>query len=187
MRFKCLNLALVFGLISILSPAAFARSTDVCSSAEPATEASCLLTQMKDQALQVRHLSDNLQGTDHQMFENYWQYDSSILQRAKIDVNKMDGTLYRLRTIRAECSPSERRAISLLAPSVVELSNTTQAAINYMDQHEQALMFPAYRDDADVMYAKSNRVVNFVNDYQDYVLERARARELRSDLGIRSS
>lgn len=186
MKFKCLNLALVFGLVSVLSPAAFARSADVCSSAEPAVEGSCLLTKLKDQALQVRQLSDNLQDINQQMFENYWQYDSSILQRAKIDVNKMDYTLYRLRTIQPECRPSERRAISLLAPSVVELTNGTQAAINYLDQHEQALMYPSYRDNALVMYNKASRVVNFVNEYQDYVLERARLRQLRSGLGSTS-
>ena len=184
MKLKYLNLVLVFSSVALFSPAAFAN--DGCAAGEPASEAACLLTTMKDQALQVRTLSDSLQGLDHQGFNNFWQYDIPILSRAKKDVNNMDQTLYRLRSIQSMCTPVERRDISLLAPSVLELSDSTQATIAYFDQHKLALVLPAYRDDARVMYAKANRVVNLVDDYQDYVLERGRLRELRSDLRFQS-
>lgn len=188
MKFRYWNLALIFGFISAVSPAVFACSADVyvCNSAETNTEASCLLSHMKDQALQVRQVSDNLIGLDHEGWGNFWQYDASTLQRAKTHVNEMDQTLYQLRAIQQSCSSAERRAIRLLGPSVIELSDTTQAAIHYLNQHHLALMLPAYQNDAQVMYNKANRVVNFVDDYQDYVLERARARQLKYDLGIAS-
>ena len=184
MKLKYVNLVLIFSSAALFSPAAFASS--VCASGKPASEAACLLTQMKGQALQVRHLSDTLIGINHEGWNNFWQYDSSILSRAKRHVNDMDQTLYELRSIQTMCTPAERRTIRLLAPSVVELSDTTQSTIAYLNQHELTLMFPKYGDDAQVMYTKANRVVNFVNDYQDYVLERARLRELRSDLRITS-
>ncbi|HEV2423321.1 MAG TPA: hypothetical protein VGZ29_00690 [Terriglobia bacterium] len=134
--------------------------------------------------MRVRQVSDKLIGQDHNAWDNFWQYDASTLQRAWTDVNQMDHTLYRLRTLQATCSTSEKRAINLLVPSVVELNDTTQSAINYLNQNHLALMFPAYKQDAQVMYSKANRVVTFVKEYQDYVLERVRARELKSDLGV---
>lgn len=184
MKLKYLNLVLIFSSAALFSSAAFASS--VCASGEPQSQAACLLTQMKDQALQVRHLSDTLIGLNHEGWNNFWQYDSSILSRAKRHVDDMDQTLYRLRNMQAMCTRPEKRAIRLMAPSVVELSDTTTATIAYLNHHQQTLMFPQYRDDAQVMYTKANRVVNFVNDYQDYVLERGRLRELRSDLRITS-
>lgn len=184
MKLKYLNLVLILSAVAFFSPAAFASFG--CASGEAPDEASCLLTRMKDQALQVRHLSDTLTGLNHEGWNNFWQYDSSILTRTKKHINDMDQTLYRLRAIEAVCAPAEQRAIRLLAPSVVELSDTTQATIAYFNQHELTLMFPQYQDDAQLMYLKANRVVNFVNDYQDYVMEQARLRDLRSDLRISS-
>jgi len=184
MKLKYLNLVLIFSSVALFSPAAFASS--MCATGEPANEASCLLIQMKDQALQVRHLSDRLAGLNDEGFDNFWEYDSTILNRAKRHVDDMDQTLYRLRNMQAMCTQPERRAIRLLAPSVIELSDTTQATIAYFNGHKPALMFPSYRNDAQVMYTKANRVVDFINDYQDYVLERAKLRELRSDLRLPS-
>jgi hypothetical protein len=185
MKVKYLNLILIFGFVAA-SPVVFAESAEVCTLDSPKAEAACLLAQVKGQALEVRNLSDTLYSLDEEGTLNNWQYDAPILQRAKADVNSIDQMLYELRTIRGMVSPAEQRAIALVAPSVVELSDTTQDAIVYLGQHEDALMFPPYRDDAEVMYNKANRIVNFVNHYQAYVLERARTREFGSDLGLPS-
>jgi hypothetical protein len=186
MNVKYLNLALIFGLLAVASPAAFAHSAQVCPVGLPTAEASCLLTQIKDQALEVRNLSDTLYSLDEDGTQNMWQYDASLLQEARTHVNDMDQLLYQLRAIPGMTTFAEKRTLALVAPSVVELTDTTQDAIVYLGEHQDALMFPPYRDDAEVMYNKASRIVNFVNDYQNYVLERAKARELRSGLGLPS-
>jgi hypothetical protein len=134
-------------------------------------EASGLLVQMKTDAMQVRDLADQLQALDLEADLNFWQYDASILQQERSPVNAMDHLLCRLETIRRVTSPQERKAIDRLAPSVIELSDSTQDAIQYLNNHQQALMFPAYTDQAEIMYNKADRIVESVNAYQRYASE----------------
>jgi hypothetical protein len=202
MRYKYLSLVTIVGLFAAYSPAVFAASSEMCPVGPPTAasytwnfpkEASGLLAQMKSQAIQVRSLADTLQSLDREANENFWQSDATILDQARTHVNDMDQMLCRLETIRRVTNPWEKRAIADVAPSVVELSDSTQDAMNYLRGHEQTLMFPAYTNQAEVMYDKSNRIVNFVDRFQNYVSERAEARKLNHDsrrlgaaLGIRS-
>ena len=140
-----------------------------------------MLAQMEAQAMQVRSLADTLQSLDREASENFWQYDATVLNQARSHVNDMDGMLCRLQAIRRATDPWERKAIGDIAPSVIELSDSTQDAINYLDEREDALMFPTFTDQAEVMYDKSNRIVNFVNRFQDYKSDRAEARKFDRD------
>lgn len=199
---KYLSLAIVFGLFAACPRAALAASSEMCP-AGPLTaasytwnfpkEASELLAQMKAQAMQVRGLADTLQSLDQEADENFWQYDSTLLDQTRTHVNDMDRMLCRLQSIRRVTNPWERKAIADIAPSVIELSDSTRDTVNYLRGHEDALMFPAFTDQAEVLYDKSNRIVNLVNRFQDYASERAEAhkfnqdtRKLATELGIRS-
>ena len=190
MRMHYWNLGLIAAVIGLSSTGLFAASGKLCPTGPPTAasytwnfpkEASGLLVQMKTDAMQVRNIADKLGGLDREPFENFWQSDAILLQSARTRVNAMDGMLCRLETIRRVSAPWEKQAIGRIAPSVVELSDTTQAAIHYLNHNQEALMFPAYTDQAEVMYNKANRIVNFVDEYQKYVSERNEARALRHD------
>ena len=191
MKLKYWNLGLIAIVIGLSSTGLFATSAKLCPTGPPTAasytwnfpkEASGLLVQMKTDAIQVRDIADKLDGLDHEPFDNFWQYDATLLDSARKQVNDMDGMLCRLETIRRVSSPWEKQAISRIAPSVVELSDTTQATIDYLNQNQRALVFPAYTDEAGIMYNKAGRIVNFVNEYQKYVNERNEARTLRHDV-----
>lgn len=190
MRMHYWNLGLVAAVIALTSTGLFAASAKLCPTGPPTAasytwnfpkEASGLLVQMKTDAMQVQNIADTLEALDREPFENYWQYDATLLNRARTRANAMDGMLCRLETIRRVSSPWEKQAISRIAPSVVELSDTTRSAIHYLNRNQVALMFPAYTDQAEIMYNKANRIVNFVDEYQKYVNERTEARTLRRD------
>jgi hypothetical protein len=182
MKIRFWNAGLLATVIGLASSGLFAASAKLCPTG-PVTaasytwnfpkEASGLLAQMKTDASQVRNIADNLQAVDREGYSNFWQYDATLLQQARGNVNAMDGMLCRLETIRRVSAPWEKQAISHLAPSILELSGTTQVAIDYLNHNHQALMFPAYTDQAQVMYNKANRIVNFVDQYQRRLNERS--------------
>ena len=190
MRMHYWSLGLIAVVVGLSSTGLFAASPRLCPTGPPTAasytwnfprEASGLLVQMKDDAVQVRSIADKLDALDRDPFDNFWQYDATLLNSARTRANAMDGMLCRLETIRRVSSPWEKQAISRVAPSVVELSDSTQAAIHYLNHNQEALMFPAYTNQAAVMYNKANRIVNFVDQYQKYVSERTQARVLRHD------
>ena len=191
MRMHYWNLGLIAAIIGLSSTGLFAASATLCQTGPPTAssytwnfpkEASGLLVQMKTDAMQVRDIADKLQAIDRESYESFWQYDATLLDSARTRVNAMDETLCRLETIRRVSAPWEKQAISRIAPSVLELSDATQAAIHYLNQNQETLMFPAYTDQAGVMYNKADRIVNFVDQYQKYVNERTEARTLRRDV-----
>jgi len=190
MKMSYWNVGLLAGVVALASTGLFAASAKLCPTGPPTAasytwnfprETSGLLTQMKTDALQVRHVADKLQALNRESSENFWQYDSTLLNTAKANVNSMDRMLCRLETVRRVSSPAEKRTIGRIAPSVVELSDSTQYAIHYLNHNEDGLMFPAYTEQAQIMYNKANRIVNFVDEYQTYVKERTEARTLRRD------
>jgi hypothetical protein len=190
MRTKYWNLGLIIGVIALFSPGVFAASAKLCQTGPPTAasytwnfpkEASGLLVQMKTDAMQVKNIADNLGAVDREGYNNFWQYDATLLTSARARVNDMDGMLCRLETIRRVCAPWEKQAIDRIRPSVIELTDTTQATIQYLNHNHDALMYPAYTDQAQVMYNKANRIINFVDQYQTYVNERTEARELNSN------
>lgn len=181
MRMKYWNLGLIVGVIALYSPGLFAASVTLCKTGPPTAasytwnfpkEASGLLVQMKTDAMQVKNIADNLGALDRDGSGNFWQYDATLLNTARTRVNAMDGTLCRLETIRRVSAPWEKRAIGRIAPSVIELSDTTQATMQYLNRNHEALMFPAYTDEANVMYNKANKVIDFVDQYQRRLKER---------------
>jgi hypothetical protein len=182
MRVKYWNLGLIIGVIALFSPGLFAASAKLCQTGPPTAasytwnfpkEASGLLVQMKADAVQVRTIADNLGAIDREGYENFWQYDATLLTSARTRVNDMDGMLCRLETIRRVSAPWEKQALDRIRPSVVELTDTTQATIQYLNQNHDALMYPAYTDQAQAMYDKANRIINFVDQYQRRLNERS--------------
>lgn len=181
MKISYSSVGILVGVIALSAPGLFAASAKLCPTG-PVTaasytwnfpkEASGLLTQMKTDAFQVRNIAGNLQALDRDGYANFWEYDATLLQSARSQVNAMDGMLCRLETIRRVSTPWEKQAISNVVPNIIELSDTTQAAIQYLNHNHGALMFPAYAGQAEVMYDKANRIMNFVDQYQHRLNER---------------
>jgi hypothetical protein len=191
MKLNRWNLGLIVTLMGLSSTGLFAASATLCPMGPPTAasytwnfpkEASGLLVQMKTDAMRVRYIADQLGGLDRDSSGNFWQADAILLSSARKRVNAMDGMLCRLETIRRVSAPWEKQAISRIAPSVVELSDTTQAAIDYLDQNQEGLIFPAYTDQAEIMYNKADRIVNFVDQYDKNLSERNEAHTLRQDV-----
>ncbi|HUI43684.1 MAG TPA: hypothetical protein VL523_17115 [Terriglobia bacterium] len=185
---------LMVAALTFFSPALFAsgRAPEAAPPA-PASytdsvplEVSSLLTQIKTDGLEVRQLSARLQSLDMQEGENYWQYDAGVLSRARTQVNAMDQDLRQLEKLQPEAARWQQKAIGRVAPSVVELTDYTRSALRYLDHHEDDLFSPAYRNDADFMYRKADRIVKSVDNFEHYASARREVRHLGARLEISS-
>jgi hypothetical protein len=150
-----------------LTSAAFA-STPPASKCEPPTlapqawdfskEASCLLSQLHEDAHEVRDSADTLEEYDREPFLIDYRNDGVVLDSIRDQVDKMDQILYRLRTIERVLPPEQRAEIDKIAPATLELTDTAQAAINYVNTNQDRLFFPSYTAYAHEMYSEAGRI-----------------------------
>ena len=98
----------------------------------------------------------------------------------------MDRDLRKLERIKGGVAPWQRDAINRVAPSVVELTDYTRSAIHYLNRHQDYLYEPSYRNDANYMYTKANRIVNSVDQFDEYASARREVHHLGTRLGISS-
>jgi hypothetical protein len=149
-------------------------------------EASTLLQQLRTQALQVRDEAAHLQAFDREGSDISWQTDAGVLMTVKAHVNDMDATLFRLRGIRQMALPWQQRAISGVAPKVIELTDYVQDAIqNLNNNHLTAhLLDKSYALDADFMYQRANTIASSIHQFEEYAAARSEMYELSPKLGM---
>lgn len=162
-------------------------SYDSASFQLPGTkEAANLLVQLRTDAMRVRDLADQWQTYDRDPNLIDWRLHGYLLERMRDRVNAMDETFIELEGIRQDARPWEQKAIGRIAPKVVELSDSTQWAINYLNDHHTYLFNPAYTAQATYMFHQANRIVRSVANYEKVAAAERTLRRLSPELGLQS-
>ena len=184
---KAVSLAAAMSIV----PGLLAASSTGCQDGSPTPEsytwnfpkeAGTLLQRMQIHADKARDLADHLRAYDRSDVD--WHADSILLEQMRSQVNIMDEELCRLRTIERVALPWQRKAIDRVEPAVLELSDVTEAAIEYLNSNQENLWNPDYIADANYMYKDANRIVNIVGSFNEYAKAMNEIRELRPGLGL---
>ena len=140
-----------------LAPLAFAGAPPMCSASRSET-ASQMLSEIHQDAYQVRDYADRLEMYNREPFLISWQADARTLENMRDQINQMDQTLQRLRTMKAVLPQNEDAEINQITPAMVELSDTTQTAITYLRHNELLTWVPKYTAYAGEMYTEAGRI-----------------------------
>jgi hypothetical protein len=163
MRSKLLARAACFLAAVSLSLVGFAFEPPAppVSSGGPSTEAARLLKELHQDANNLRMTADQLEmyNRDRGLTGIGWEADATALQNMKDQINKMDRITYRLRNLEKELPQAQEAEVNKIAPAMAELTDTTQAAIQYLSNNENRLMFDPYPSYAGELYSESGRVV----------------------------
>jgi hypothetical protein len=151
-------------------------------------EASDLLQQLRTQALQVRDSAAQLQAFNLDGGDISWQLDASVLTTVKAQVNDMDATLYRLRGIRQMALPWQQKAISRIAPKVIELTAYVQDAIQNLNNNHTTvhILDKSYALDADYMYQRADTIARSIANFEEYAAARTEIQHLSPELGVKT-
>jgi len=87
-----------------------------------------------------------------------WETHSYVLSREAYWTNNMDRLLTQLRTMQHELPANQRAEVKTLTPALLELTDSTQAAILFVNQHEDELFLQQYRDDVKAIDNEATRV-----------------------------
>jgi hypothetical protein len=131
-----------------------------------ASNASSLLQQVQNDALRVRNNADQLEARLREPFLNDWESDGSLLERMRTRVNAMDKLLLQLRTNRSEALPWQQQAIDRIAPSVVNLSDTTQDAILSLNNNQGHIYASNLGGLADHMYEEAKLIEQAIGNFE---------------------
>ena len=145
---------MISALVTLLLPAAALAMTAPVCKCGPVTpqsytwnfskEATGLLSQMHIDAYHAENLADRIVSFRGERTLMGWREDAGLLTREKYWDNKMDTTLCRLRLIKRVLPPGQQAEINKLAPAAIEVSDTTQATIHFLNHHEDQLWRPSY-------------------------------------------
>ena len=168
MRLKLM--ANVAGLVAAMSlPVAGFAATQPTAESQVwnlPNEASSLLSQLHKNACRVRNLADQLQMYDRERGATDgvgWQADADLLETMRNRINKMDQMTYRLRVMGSKLPQAQRHEISKMEPAMLELTDTAQTAIEFLDNNENHLGFAPYPSYAGELYAEARRVEHATN------------------------
>ena len=119
-------------VVPALLPAASSASPGVPSS----EETSNLLQQLERDALTVKDVANSLRALTRDPFVTDWQDDGDQLIQLRPRVNDMAKLLDELRTNQSADLPWQQKAIQSIAPAVVNLTDTTEAAVVSLNQNQ---------------------------------------------------
>jgi hypothetical protein len=149
-----------------------------------AVEASNLLQQVKIEAIGVGKNVDRLRVRLRDSFENDSQSDADLLGRVQDRVNEMDKLLYRLRANESEALPWQQQAIDRIAPTVVNLTDTTEDAIATLNNNRGRIQFSNLDGLAGDMYNQARLIDRAIGNFEKYASARHEAQQLRQTLGL---
>lgn len=127
--------ALVAAMLWVV-PASLPAASSVSPGVPPNEKTSNLLHQLESDAMTVKNVADRLRALTRDPFVTDWQDDGDQLVKIRSQVNDMDKLLAELRTNQPADLPWQRKAIQGIAPSVVNLTDTTEAAVASLNQNQ---------------------------------------------------
>ncbi|HXX24637.1 MAG TPA: hypothetical protein VEO19_15940 [Terriglobia bacterium] len=121
-------------------------------------KASVLLARLHQHAYALQESADTLEGFNRATFLVDWRTDASTLVTMRAEVNRMDRILSRLRTMEKMLPSDQQAEINKTTPAVLELTNTDQAAANYLKNNQDSTMFPQYMAFASEIHDEAVRI-----------------------------
>jgi predicted negative regulator of RcsB-dependent stress response len=150
-------------------------------------DASNLLQQVQMDALSVRNDADQLKARLRDGFRNDWESDSELLESVRARVNEMDKLLSQLRANRSKALPWQQQAIDRITPTVVNLTDTTEAAIASLNDNRGHI----YSSDLDGLtgdiYNRASQIDRAVANFEEYANARHEVQQLRQTLGLKNN
>jgi hypothetical protein len=141
------------GTILLLAAALLIARPDLQAAPhEDNKEVSKLLEDIKMQAADLRHDSDQLEG----FTESYasWETHAVELERMKDRINAIGKTISKLQELRSSASPWQQEAIDRIIPVGQKLASNTTAAIEHLNKDPLKVHSPQYQH-----YVRSNAEV----------------------------
>ena len=153
--------AMLCVVLALLPPAASAGP------AVPSNEGtSNLLQQLEGDALAVKHVADRLQALTRDPFVTDWRDDGDQLVTIRSRVNDMDKLLAELRTNQSADLPWQQKAIQSIAPTVVNLTDTTEAAVVSLNQNQGEVYQSSVYGLSQDMYEQASLITKTIRDVE---------------------
>lgn len=149
-------------------------------------ETSYLLKRVEGEAFKVQKDAGELQAYVTQPDLYDWQLDGSLLNRIRSRVNAMDADLYKLRKMQGKVSAVQQKAINRVAPTVVDLSDTTSLAIASFNRNRYHIFTSHLKEYASDLHDQAGLIGNSVEDFQHYARTRRELRHLRRELQMKA-
>jgi alpha-D-ribose 1-methylphosphonate 5-triphosphate synthase subunit PhnH len=113
-----------------------------------------------------------------------WQTAGILLSRVRDQVNDMSKLLFQLRENQAEASPTDRKEIKRIVPTVLELTNTTQAALVTLSNNEGNLYLSDLPGLARDIYNQAGRINRTTENFEHHANARHEVSHLAQTLQI---
>jgi hypothetical protein len=152
-----------------------------------ADHASDLLQQIQADALRVKDDADLLRALTREPFFVDWQADSGQLISILARVNDMDKMLSQLRANQSGVLPWQQKAIDGIRPTVVNLTNTAQAAIVSLNENQGQIYYSDVRGLAGDMYNQARLIGHVIEDFEKYANARHEAPQPKQTQGLKNN
>jgi len=169
----CIGVLLVAGLC--LAPAALSASERRgeprlpearYASGPSASHASNLLQQIQLDSKNVKDDADQLSAFTRTPFLIDWRSDGGDLTSIRTRVNDMDRLLAQLRIRESSVQSWQRQAIDGIAATLVNLSDTTQAAVTTLNQRQDNVYYSNLRGLAKDMSAQAEVISRTIENQE---------------------
>ena len=106
-------------------------------------------------------------------------------KRTRNRVNNMDELLSQLRAHESEARSWLQKAIDCIAPTVVNLTDTTQQAIVSLNNNQGRIAFSNLEGLAGDIYAQAGLIRRAIANFEEYANARHEVRQLKQTLGLK--
>jgi len=177
------------------APQAQAGTLHECAAGKPTAEsytwnfkgeANQIFQDVELDARQVMDHADHIKSISMDTYVSRADH-ADALDTMKVEINDMGAKLCRLETIRMAVAPWQQAEIDRIATAVRLMADNTEAAIHFLNAHQQWTWRATYRKYADNLYSQARSLVNSTRDAVTYAKVSHEDRTLRQRLGIRKS
>ena len=163
-----------------------------CKSEEPTAEsytwnfpkeASAVLEEIRADVSKLENQADRLRGFSTNPVID-WQTHASELSSIKAEINDMGAKLCRLEIIRPAVLPWQQQAIDRTAVVVREMANNTEQAISYLNDNQEHLWSPTYRQYATNLYNEGERLSQSIGDFEKLAKLHQQEKDVQTELDM---
>lgn len=176
------SLAKPLSLALSLVAFAFAAATSQAQASKDSQEVTNLLSEVKTEAVQLRHDADELKIFTHST--RTWESHSAKVTEIKGHVNNAGALLTKLNNAKGTASSWQQQAIERITPMLQELAANTTATIEHLNKRPQLFHTTPYVDYVNSNYEVAASLSELISDYVDYGKSKARSEELASKLEV---
>jgi hypothetical protein len=168
--------------LSVLAIALAAATASWAQTPRDSSEVSRLLTEVKAEAVQLRHDADELKAFTRSGLS--WESHATKVEEIKGRINKAGELLSKLENEKGAASPWQQQAIERITPMLKELASNTESTIDHLNQKPKLLHTGPYKEYVEANYEVASSLEELISDYVDYGKSKARSEELASKLEV---